>query len=157
MLKIFDFFAHSKSESVWMAHFCTGCCSLEMAAAMGPRYDWERYGYLPTPSPRQADVLVITGLITKKVLPALLRTYQQMPEPKYVLALGACSFDGGPYNDSLAVVKNPTEILPADVFVAGCPPTPEAIIGGLEQIKQKIKDGIPSAASEGGLYKEMKF
>ena len=157
MLKILDFFDYAKSESLWMAHFCTGCCSLEMAAAMGPRYDWERYGYLPTPTPRQADVLMITGLVSKKILPALLRTYAQMPEPKYVVALGACSFDGGPYNDSLSVIKNPTEILPADVFIAGCPPKPEAIIEGLEMIKQKIKNGEPSAASQGGLWKEMDF
>ncbi len=74
-----------------------------------------------------------------------------------MVALGACSFDGGPYNDSLSVIKNPTEILPADVFIAGCPPKPEAIIEGLEEVKRKIKAGIPSAASQGGLWKEMEF
>ncbi len=157
MLKILDFFQYAKGESLWMAHFCSGCCSLEMAAAMGPRYDWERYGYLPTASPRQADIIVITGLISKKILPALLRTYSQMAEPKYVLAIGACAYDGGPYNDSVAVIKNATEILPADAFVAGCPPKPEAIIEGLEQIKDKIKHGVPSLASQSGLYKEMDF
>ena len=155
MLKILDFFEYSKSESLWMAHFCTGCCSLEMAAAMGPRYDWERYGFLPTPTPRQADVLMITGLVSKKILPALLRTYVQMAEPKYIVALGACSYDGGPYNDSLSVIKNVTEILPADIFIAGCPPNPEAIIAGLQEVKAKIKDGTPSAASQGGLWHQM--
>ena len=157
MIKILDFFNYAKSESVWMTHFCSGCCSLEMAAAMGPRYDWERYGYIPTPTPRQADVIFITGLVSKKILPALLRTYAQMPEPSYVAAMGACAYDGGPYNDSLSVIKNVTEILPADVFIAGCPPRPEAIITGLEEIKKKIKNGEPSLASQGGLWKEMKF
>ena len=157
MLKILDFFDYAKSESVWMVHFCTGCCSLEMAAAMGPRYDWERYGYIPTPTPRQADVLIITGLVTKKMLPALIRTYAQMPEPSYILAIGACSFDGGPYNDSVSVIKNVTEILPADAFVAGCPPKPEAIISGLDIIKQKIREGKASEASKGGIWKKMKY
>jgi len=157
MLKILDFFDYAKSQSAWMVHFCSGCCSLEMAAAMGPRYDWERYGYLVTPTPRQADVIFITGLVSKKILPALLRTYAQMPEPSYVAAMGACAYDGGPYNDSVAVIKNVTEILPADVFIAGCPPVPEAIITGLDEIKGKIERGEPSAASHGGLWKQMKF
>ena len=80
-----------------------------------------------------------------------------MPEPRYVVALGACAYDGGPYNDSVSVIKNMTEILPADVFVAGCPPRPEAILAGLEEIKEKIKKGEPSAASQGGLWKQMQF
>jgi NADH-quinone oxidoreductase subunit B len=157
MLKILDFFNYSKSQSPWMVHFCSGCCSLEMAAAMGPRYDWERYGYISAPTPRQSDVLIITGLVSKKILPALLRTYAQMPEPKYVLAIGACAYDGGPYNDSVSVIKNMTEILPADAFVAGCPPKPEAIISGLEIIKEKLRKNQPSEASKGGLWKQMKF
>jgi len=157
MAKILDFFNYSRSKSPWIVHSCSGCCSLEMLAAMGPRYDWERYGYIMTPTPRQADIIVITGLVSKKILPALLRTFQQMPEPRYVMAIGACAFDGGPYNDSLAVIKNMTEILPADVFVAGCPPRPEAIIAGLDEIREKMRKGEPAASSQGGLWREMQY
>jgi NADH-quinone oxidoreductase subunit B len=157
VLKILDFFNYAQSESPWIVHFCSGCCSLEMAAATGPRYDWERYGYMQTPTPRQADVMIITGLVSKKILPALLRTFAQMPEPSYVLAIGACAYDGGPYNESVSVIKNMTEILPADAFVAGCPPKPEAIITGLDIIKEKMRKGEPSAASQGGLWKQMNF
>jgi NADH-quinone oxidoreductase subunit B len=80
-----------------------------------------------------------------------------MPEPRYVMAIGACAFDGGPYNDSLSVIKNMTEILPADVFVAGCPPRPEAIIAGLEEIKEKMRKGETSASNLGGLWRQMKY
>ncbi len=157
MAKILDFFNYSRSKSPWIVHACSGCCSLEMLAAMGPRYDWERYGYIMTPTPRQADIMVITGLVSKKILPALLRTFEQMPEPRYVLAIGACAFDGGPYNDSLSVVENTSEIMPADVFVAGCPPRPEAIIAGLDEIKEKMRKGERGAADLGGLWHEMKY
>jgi len=155
--KFLDFFAWARANSPWMVHYCSGCCSLEILALMGPRYDWERYGFLPVPSPRQADFIVITGLVSRKVLPVLLMTYDQMPKPRYVFAIGSCAYDGGPYNDSVSVIKNMTEILPADVFVAGCPPKPEAIIAGLEELKEKIKRGEPSASSQGGLWKQMKF
>jgi len=137
MLKILDFFDYAKSESLWMAHFCTGCCSLEMAAAMGPRYDWERYGYMPTPTPRQADVLMITGLVSKKILPALLRTYAQMPEPKWVVAVGACASSGGFY-DNYTTLQGIDEIVPVDVYVAGCPPRPEAILDAILEIQKQL-------------------
>ena len=135
---ILKFFDWCRANSPWSVHFCSGCCSLEMLALKGPRFDWERYGFLTVPSPRQADFLVITGLVSKKILPALLRVYQQMPEPRYVIGLGACAGGGGPYWDSDFVAVDVSQYVPFDVFVAGCPPSPEAILEGLLTLKEII-------------------
>jgi NADH-quinone oxidoreductase subunit B len=153
--KFLDFFAWARANSPWMVHYCSGCCSLEILALMGPRYDWERYGFLPVPSPRQADFIVITGLVSRKVLPVLLMTYDQMPKPRYVFAIGSCAYDGGPYYDSTSVVTNIPEILPPDVFVAGCPPTPEAILDGLLKMKEIIREKREARAEKEGLWREI--
>ncbi len=155
LTKFLDFFGWARANSPWMVHYCSGCCSLEILALMGPRFDWERYGFMPVPSPRQADFIVITGLISRKVLPVLLMTYDQMPKPRYVFAIGSCAFDGGPYYDSTSVVTNVPEILPPDVFVAGCPPTPEAILDGLLEMKKIIREKREARAEKEGTWREV--
>ena len=152
---ILKFFDWSRANSPWGVHFCSGCCSLEVLALMSPRFDWERYGFLPVPSPRHADFIVITGLVSRKVLPVLLMTYDQMPKPRYVFAIGSCAYDGGPYYDSTSVVTNIPEILPPDVFVAGCPPTPEAILDGLLKMKEIIREKMEARAEKEGLWREI--
>ena len=106
---------------------------------MGPRYDWERYGYLMTPTPRQADIIFITGLVSKKILPALLRTYEQMPEPRYVISMGSCANGGGYYHYSYSVVRGCDRIVPVDIYIPGCPPSAEALLYGILQLQNKIR------------------
>ncbi len=143
---ILKFFDWSRSNSPWGVHFCSGCCSLEVLALMGPRFDWERYGFMMTPSPRQADFMIVTGLVSKKVLPVLLRVYQQMPEPRYVFGMGACAAGGGPYWDSDFVAVDVSQYIPFDIFVAGCPPNPEATLEGFLRLKEIILRDRENAA-----------
>ncbi len=145
---ILRFFDISRANSPWMVHFCTGCCSLEMMASVSPRFDLERYGFIPTPSPRQADFMIVTGLVSNKALPPLIRIYQQIPEPRYVFGMGACAGGGGPYWDSDFVANDVSEYIPFDVFVGGCPPNPDAIIEGLLKLKELIKGNRENAASK---------
>jgi NADH-quinone oxidoreductase subunit B len=116
-------------------------------ALISPRFDWERYGFVIVPSPRQADFVIVTGLVSKKVLPALLRVYQQMPEPRYVMGMGACAGGGGPYWDSDFVAVDVSQFIPFDVFVPGCPPNPEATLEGFLRLKEIILKGRENTAS----------
>jgi NADH-quinone oxidoreductase subunit B len=145
VLKFFDW---TRSNSPWGVHFCSGCCSLEILALMGPRFDWERYGFLIAPSPRQSDFIIVTGLVSRKVLPALLRVYQQMPEPRYVIGVGTCASGGGPYWDSDFVATDVSQYIPFDVFVAGCPPNPEAMLEGFLKLKEIIRRDRENIASK---------
>ena len=129
-----------RSNSLWPLTFATSCCGIEMMATGAPRHDFARFGMeVYRASPRQADVIVIAGTITNKMAPVLKLLYDQMSEPKYVVAMGACAVSGGPfYLNSYHVVKGVEHIIPVDVFIPGCPPRPEALLYGMIQLQRKI-------------------
>ena len=134
--KVFDF---ARAHSFWPVTFGLACCAIEMMAAGGSRYDVSRFGYeVFRPSPRQADLLIVAGTITKKMKPLVQRVYDQMAEPKYVLAMGSCAISGGPFAGSYNVVDGADTFLPVDVYVPGCPPRPEALIYGLLELRKKV-------------------
>lgn len=136
---------YSRKYSLWMFQWGLACCAIEMGAALAsPRYDMMRIGVIPFPaSPRQADLVVISGTVTDKMVPAIVRLYEQMPDPKYVISMGACANCGGPYWDSYSVTKGIDQILPVDVYVPGCPPRPEALIQAVTMLQERIQqEGI---------------
>jgi NADH-quinone oxidoreductase subunit B len=130
----------TRVSSMWALLFGLACCAFEMIAAANPRYDWARFGMdIMRPSPRQSDLMIISGTVTKKMLPQVVRIYDQMAEPKYVLAMGACAISGGPFKEGYSVVSGIDKYIPVDVYVPGCPPTPEALINGVLEVKEMVK------------------
>ena len=125
--------------SVWPMFFGLACCAIEMIATAGARFDMARFGMeIMRPSPRQCDLMIVSGTVTKKMLPQVVRLYNQMPEPKYVLSMGACASGGGPFKRGYNVIAGIDKYLPVDVYVPGCPPTPQALLFGLMKIQEKI-------------------
>ena len=129
-----------RSNSLWALTFATSCCGIEFLAFGCARYYFARFGfYVTRNSPRQADLIMCAGTITHKMAPALKRLYDEMAEPKYVVAVGGCAISGGPFKSSYHVVRGIDEFLPVDVYIPGCPPRPEAILYGMMQLQRKVK------------------
>jgi NADH-quinone oxidoreductase subunit B len=129
-----------RSASVWPMMFGLACCAIEMICAAASRYDIARFGMeVMRPSPRQSDLMIISGTVTKQMIPVIVRLYNQMPEPKYVLAMGACASGGGPFKEGYNVVSGVDKFVPVDVYIPGCPPTPQALLNGLMKIQEKIR------------------
>jgi NADH-quinone oxidoreductase subunit B len=135
--EIGDFF---RRNSLWMLMYCTGCCAIELPPAMTSAYDMERLGMGPMATPRQADILLVSGYLSLKTLRRLIYTYEQMSEPRYVVALGSCPINGGIYHDSHAVINQLDRYVPVDVYVAGCMPNTEAVMNGFVDLMTKIKN-----------------
>lgn len=136
-----DIINWGRSNSIWPLTFATSCCGIEMMATGGARHDFARFGFeVYRASPRQADVIVVAGTIVLKMAPVLKRLYDQMSDPKYVIAMGACAISGGPFfYNSYSVLKGVDHLIPVDVYIPGCPPRPEALLYGVMQLQRKIK------------------
>ena len=153
--EIGDYF---RRNSLWLLMYCTGCCAIELPPAMTSAYDMERLGMGPMATPRQADILLVSGYLSLKTLRRLIYTYEQMSEPKYVVALGSCPINGGIYHDSHAVINQLDQYIPVDVYVAGCMPNTEAVMNGfvdlIEQIKHKKANGWKKYHENNEWYKK---
>ncbi|MBE9524877.1 MAG: NADH-quinone oxidoreductase subunit NuoB [Chloroflexi bacterium] len=125
--------------SAWPMMFGLACCAIEMICTAASRFDFSRFGMeIMRPSPRQADVMLVPGTVTKKMVPQIVRLYNQMPEPKYVVAMGACASGGGPFKEGYNVVSGIDKFLPVDVYIPGCPPTPQALLHGLMKLQEMM-------------------
>ena len=136
-----DLYNWARLSSLWPLLYGTACCFIEFAALIGSRFDFDRFGLLPRCSPRQADLIITAGTVTMKMAPALVRLYEQMPDPKYVIAMGACTITGGMFSmDSPSAVRGVDKLIPVDVYIPGCPPRPEAIIDAIVKLRKKISN-----------------
>jgi NADH-quinone oxidoreductase subunit B len=129
----------ARSGSMWPMTFGLACCGVEMMHTYASRYDLDRFGVIPRPSPRQSDVMIVAGTLCNKMAPALRKVYDQMAEPRWVISMGSCANGGGYYHYSYSVVRGCDRIVPVDVYVPGCPPTAEALMYGIIQLQNKIR------------------
>jgi NADH-quinone oxidoreductase subunit B len=129
----------ARAGSLWPMTFGLACCAVEMMHTYVSRYDLDRFGVVPRPSPRQSDVIIVAGTLTNKMAPAFRRVYDQMAEPRYVISMGSCANGGGYYHYSYSVVRGCDRVVPVDIFIPGCPPTAEALLYGILQLQKKIK------------------
>jgi NADH-quinone oxidoreductase subunit B len=135
-----EIFNVTRAKSLWYLLFGTACCAIELMATGAARYDFDRLGMIFRASPRQSDLMIVAGTITHKMAPVVKRLYDQMAEPRYVLAMGGCAIGGGPfYYDSYAVLRGIDKIIPVDVYVPGCPPRPESLLHGCLEVGKKIR------------------
>ena len=139
MTSLDDLHNWARLSSLWPRLYGTACCFIEFAALIGSRFDFDRFGLVPRSSPRQADLLIVAGTVTMKMAPALVRLYEQMPEPKYVIAMGACTITGGMFSaDSTTAVRGVDKLIPVDLYLPGCPPRPEAIFDAVIKLRKKV-------------------
>jgi NADH-quinone oxidoreductase subunit B len=136
-----DLLNWARTGSLWPMTFGLACCAVEMIHAYMARYDLDRFGVIPRPSPRQSDVMIVAGTLCNKMAPALRKVYDQMAEPRWVISMGSCANGGGYYHYSYSVVRGCDRIVPVDIYVPGCPPTAEALVYGILQLQKKIKGG----------------
>ena len=142
-----DFYNWARAHSLWILGFGTGCGAIEMRPLMTPRFDAYRYGIQWRPTPRQANLMVISGYLSVKTLKRAIRAYEQMPSPKYVVGLGSCTINGGMYWDSYNTIKRLDDYLPVDLYIAGCMPRPEALLAGFMDLKKLIRRGEGEGAN----------
>ncbi len=129
----------ARTGSLWPMTFGLACCAIEMMHAYVSRYDLDRFGVVPRPSPRQSDVIIVAGTLCNKMAPAFRKVYDQMAEPRYVISMGSCANGGGYYHYSYSVVRGCDRVVPVDIYVPGCPPTAEALVYGILQLQKKIR------------------
>lgn len=147
-----DLYTWARMSSLYPMLYGTACCFIEFASFLGPRFDSERFGVFPRATPRQADLLITAGTITMKYAPALVRLYEQMAEPKYVIAMGACTITGGMFSaDSPTAVRGVDKLIPVDVYLPGCPPRPDAILDAIGKLRKKIAN---ESLSEQGMLEQ---
>jgi NADH-quinone oxidoreductase subunit B len=140
MTSLEELYNWGRSNSIWPLQFGLACCAIEMIAAATARFDIARFGAeIFRPSPRQADLMIVSGTVTKKMAPLVVRLWNQMPEPKYCIAMGACAISGGPFKQGYNVLKGIDRFIPVDIYIPGCPPRPEALLNGLIQLQRQIK------------------
>ena len=134
-----DLYNWARLSSLWPLLYGTSCCFIEFASLIGSRFDFDRFGLVPRSSPRQADLIITAGTVTMKMAPSLVRLYEQMPDPKYVIEMGACTITGGMFStDSYTTVRGVDKLIPVDVYLPGCPPKPEAIIDAVIKLRKKV-------------------
>ena len=130
----------ARAGSLWPVTFGLACCAVEMMHAAASRYDMDRFGVIFRPSPRQSDVMIVAGTLCNKMAPAIRKVYDQMPDPKWVISMGSCANGGGYYHYSYSVVRGCDRIIPVDIYVPGCPPTAEALLYGIIQLQNKVRN-----------------
>lgn len=133
---------YGRGRSLWPMSYAIACCGIEMMTTGSPRYDGDRFGIFFRATPRQADVMIVAGPVSKKMEPAILRLYDQMAAPRWVVAMGSCAISGGAFADSYSILRGVDTILPVDIYIPGCPPRPEAFFDGILKLKDRVSAGL---------------
>ena len=152
MTSMQELYNWGRRNSIWPLQFGLACCAIEMIATAASRYDLARFGgEVFRPSPRQADLMIVAGTVTKKMAPQIVRLYNQMPDPKYVISMGACAISGGPFKQGYNVLKGIDRYIPVDVYIPGCPPRPEALLHAFMELQRKIDEQKLTGDGQGGV------